>query len=102
MAGSSPFSMMTDMAAAGEALNNPDLDEADIEDREDPSLDLSSTIEAEPVPALDLGIQEAVEVVDPSPQPSPERIELKPLPIEPASHERSPIIERPDRKNAAS
>ena len=40
-----PFSMMTDMAAAGDALNNPDLDEADIEDQEGVSLDLSATIE---------------------------------------------------------
>ncbi|MGI9489815.1 MAG: hypothetical protein ACR2RF_28805 [Geminicoccaceae bacterium] len=39
-----PFSMMTDMAAAGDALNNPDLDEADIEDQEGVGLDLSATI----------------------------------------------------------
>ena len=39
------FNMMTDMTAAGDALNNPDLDEADIEDREGVSLDLPSTID---------------------------------------------------------
>ena len=45
-----PFNMMTDMAAAGDALNNPDLDEADIEDQEGVGLDLSATIEKNSVP----------------------------------------------------
>ncbi|MEM8949645.1 MAG: hypothetical protein AAGC99_09965 [Pseudomonadota bacterium] len=45
------FNMMTDVAAAGDALNNPDLDEADIEDREGVSLDLPSTIETVEMPA---------------------------------------------------
>ncbi|MGI9509631.1 MAG: hypothetical protein ACR2QJ_09835 [Geminicoccaceae bacterium] len=42
-----PFNAMMDMASVGDALNNPDVDEADIEDREDLSLDLSSTIDSE-------------------------------------------------------
>lgn len=94
----SPFSMMTDMAAAGEALNNPDLDEADIEDREDMSLDLSSTIDTAPEPELDLEVQDAIEVVDPTPPPVPDRIELRPMPVEPARPERPAIFldGRPD------
>ena len=98
----SPFSMMTDMAAAGEALNNPDLYEADIEDREDPSLDLSSTIESGSASLPEFEAQEEVEVVDPTPPPAaPERIELKSLPMKPTSQELPPIIDGPDRENAA-
>ena len=72
-----PFSLMTDMTAAGDALNNPDLDEADIEDRDDGSLELPTIAED------DDGAPEAkAEVVDaPS---SPERIELRPVPVEAA------------------
>lgn len=76
------FIARTDMAAAGDALNNPDLDEADIEDREDLRLDLSSTIQSEPEPG------ETAEDVDPPPllpPPIPDRIQLsRPLPVEPA------------------
>ena len=91
---SSSFSMMTDMATAGEALNNPDLDEADIEDREEMNLDLSPTIDTEPAqepdPAVttDSDMDETVEVVDPAPPPPSDRIELRPLPLDSAKPER--------------
>ncbi|MEM7043642.1 MAG: hypothetical protein AAF543_12600 [Pseudomonadota bacterium] len=65
------FGMMTDIAAAGEALNNPDLDEADIEDREDLSLDLSSPIDVEP--DVEMG-----DNVEPLPSTANDRIELRP------------------------
>ena len=45
-----PLSMMTDMTIAGDALNNPDQDEADIEDQEGVGLDLPAMIETEPTP----------------------------------------------------
>ena len=111
---------MTDIAAAGDALNNPDMDEADIEDREDPSLDLSTTIdlerepelepesEPEPEPALDQGsepatevepdptsdpgAQDPIEVIDPLPAPAPDRLELESLPEEPVRRKRPPIL----------
>lgn len=97
-----PFSMLTDISVAGDALNNPDLDEADIEDREEVSLELSPTIDAEETQELDPAstpdMAEAIEIVDPTPAPSSGRVELRPLPIEPAEPKRPAIFldQRPD------
>lgn len=82
------FDASSDIAIAGEALNNPDLDEADSEDREDTSLDLSQAIEA------DLAVGQAIEVVDGHARPPSGRIELRPLPSEPKKEQATP--ERPD------
>ncbi len=72
-----PFSMMTDPMAEGDALNSSDLDEADIEDQEGVSLDLSATIETDP---------------------TPDRIAFRPSSPEPIERERPAIFqgERPD------
>ncbi len=69
--------MMTDLTAADDALNNPDLDEADIEDQEGVSLDLSATIETDS---------------------TPDRIGFRPLPSDPVERERPAIFldQRPD------
>ncbi|MGI9417860.1 MAG: hypothetical protein ACR2RA_08495 [Geminicoccaceae bacterium] len=98
----STFSMMTDMAIAGEALNNPDLDEADIEDREDMSLDLSPAIDTEQasdqfsMSASDPGVNEPNEAADPT--PTTDRIALRPLPLEAEGRARPSIFSerRPD------
>lgn len=58
--------LVMDMAAAGEALNYPDHDEADIEDREDMSLELVSSFDTEPDATLYLEPEEVVEVAEPA------------------------------------
>ena len=75
--------VMTDIEAAGEALNNPDVDEADIEDREDLSLDLPSTIDPEPDVPEDARPDPLVEGAEAG------KIELRPLP---QASERPPIF----------
>ena len=87
------FSMMTDIAAAGEALNNPDLDEADIEDREDLSLDLSSPIDVEPTSE-----EPDSEAGDRHLPPANGRVELRPLPggTAPSRRPSAFLDERPD------
>lgn len=78
----SSLNMMTDFAAAGDALNNPDLDEADIEDREDTTLDLSPNIDVEAAPRLEVKVSEAPDDDDQS-RAVPDRIELQPLTSKP-------------------
>ncbi|MGI9500989.1 MAG: hypothetical protein ACR2P3_13200 [Geminicoccaceae bacterium] len=87
----SPLGAMAEMAAAGEALNNPDLHEADIEDREDLSLDLSSTIEPEWEEV------EAIEAVDP--KPLSDRIKLAPSSMASVNDETPTVLldRRPDK-----
>ncbi len=87
------FESAIDIAAAGEALNNPDLDEADIEDREDTNLEFVATIDPEP------SAREPAEMLDAEPPLRPDRIELRALPEEPGHGRRPDFLhgQRPDR-----
>lgn len=98
------FSMMTDMAAAGDALNNPDLHEADIEDREGVGLDLSSTIEKNSMPVEpheegdDEADEEGDEADDPGSTSTLDPIAFRTPPLEPVEGQRPAAFldERPD------
>jgi predicted flap endonuclease-1-like 5' DNA nuclease/ribonuclease I len=94
----SAVNMMTDIAAAGEALNNPDHDEADSEDREDLGLDLSPNIDLGAETTLNVEINQDADADDVQIRAVPDRVELRPVPGTPVALSRptSLLSERPD------
>ncbi|MEM9439497.1 MAG: hypothetical protein AAGA73_03540 [Pseudomonadota bacterium] len=95
---SKAVNMMTDIAAAGDALNNPDHDEADSEDREDLGLDLSPNVALGSETTLHVEANKAADDDDVQIRAVPDRIELRPLPGTPDALSRpsSLLSERPD------
>ena len=81
----SAVNMMTDIAAAGAALNNPDHDEADSEDREDLGLDLSPNIDLGGTTTLNVESTESDNADDVQIRAVPDRIELRPVPGTPVA-----------------
>ena len=94
----SAVNMMTDIAAAGDALNNPDLDEADSEDREDLCLDLSPNVDLGGATTLNVEASETGDEDDAQIRAVPDRIELRPVPGTPValSRPRGLLSGRPD------
>lgn len=90
--------MMTDIAAAGDALNNPDHDEADSEDREDLGLDLSPNVTLGSETTLNVEVSKNADEDDVQIRAVPDRIELRPVPGTPVTLSRpsSLLTERPD------
>ncbi len=76
-------------------LENPALDEADIEDREDTNLDLPPIIETALASAQDRQESDGIDIADLSSEPAAETIELGSAPAASISLDRPPLFCEP-------